>query len=104
MQWHGRQNVLALFEWFRQRPPMPKPVPPMPDAELPSPAAAGLVPASEAELAAALTYALRFDARGKARRGGGDLAASLAGERLVEHLRRSGFVLMRTRADRPHST
>ena len=76
----------------------------MPDAVSSSPAAADLVPASEEELAAALTFALRFDARGKARRGGGDLAASLAGERLVEHLRRSGFVLMRTRAACPHST
>jgi len=82
---------------------MPKP-PPMPDAVPPVSPAADLVPASEAELAAALTFALRFDARGKARRGGGDLAASLAGERLAEHLRRSGFVLLRDRAARPHST
>jgi hypothetical protein len=62
-----------------------------------------LVPASAEEIAGALAHALRFDARGKARRGGGDLAASLAAERLVEHLQQSGFVLMRGRRARPHS-
>ena len=61
-----------------------------------------LIPASAEEIATALAHALRFDARGKARRGGGDLAASLAAERLVEHLQRSGFVLMRNRGARPH--
>jgi len=61
------------------------------------------IPASDAELAAALAHALRFDAHGKARRGGGDLTASLAGERLAEHLRRAGFVLMRSRGAPPHS-
>ncbi|WP_043838988.1 hypothetical protein [Muricoccus aerilatus] len=63
-----------------------------------------LVPATDEEIAAALAHALRFDARGKARRGGGDLAASLAAERLTEHLRQAGFVLMRGRGARPHST
>ncbi|WP_426960121.1 hypothetical protein [Muricoccus radiodurans] len=72
----------------------------MPDS---SRSASDLVPASDEELATALAYALRFDARGKARRGGGDLAASLAGERLAEHLRRAGFVLMREKGARPHS-
>jgi len=62
-----------------------------------------LIPVGEDELAAALAHALRFDARGRARRGGGDLAASLAGERLAEHLRRSGFVLMRRRGAPAHS-
>ena len=61
-----------------------------------------LIPATAEEIATALAYALRFDARGKARRGGGDLAASLAAERLVEHLQRSGFVLMRNRGARLH--
>jgi hypothetical protein len=65
--------------------------------------AENLVPAIEEELAAALAHALSFDARGRARRGGGDPAASLAGERLAEHLRRNGFVLMRGRGARPHS-
>lgn len=63
-----------------------------------------LVPATDEEIASALAHALRFDARGKARRGGGDLVASLAAERLTEHLRQSGFVLMRGRGARPHST
>ncbi|MFC7738243.1 hypothetical protein ACFQX4_21000 [Roseomonas sp. GCM10028921] len=62
-----------------------------------------LVPATEEEIAAALAHALRFDARGKARRGGGDLAATLAAERLVEHLRAAGFVVLRGRGARPHS-
>ena len=62
-----------------------------------------LVPATEEEIAAALAHALRFDARGKARRGGGDLAAALAAERLVEHLRAAGFVVLRGRGARPHS-
>ncbi|MCZ8150282.1 MAG: hypothetical protein O9325_20795 [Roseomonas sp.] len=38
-----------------------------------------------------------------AERGGGDLTASLAGERLAAHLRRAGFVLMRSRGAPPHS-
>jgi hypothetical protein len=63
-----------------------------------------LVPATDEEIAGALAHALRFDSRGKARRGGGDLAASLAAERLTEALRQSGFVLMRNRGARPHST
>ena len=62
-----------------------------------------LVPATEEEIAAALAHALRFDARGKARRGGGDLAAALAAERLVEHLRAAGFVVLRGHGARPHS-
>ena len=62
-----------------------------------------LVPATEEEIAAALAHALRFDAQGKARRGGGDLAATLAAERLVEHLRAAGFVVLRGRGARPHS-
>jgi hypothetical protein len=56
-----------------------------------------------AELVAALTYALRFDARGKPRRGGGfDFAADLAAEWLAEHLQRSNFVFSRRRPGAPH--
>jgi hypothetical protein len=62
-----------------------------------------LIPATAEEIAGALAHALRFDTRGKARRGAGDLAASLAAERLVEHLQQSGFVLMRSRGASPHS-
>lgn len=56
-----------------------------------------------AELVDALSYALRFDARGKPRRGGGfDFAADLAAEWLAEHLRRSNFVVLRRRPGVPH--
>ena len=63
-----------------------------------------LTAATAEEIAEALSYALRYDERGKPRRGGGELTAGIAAERLVEHLRRAGFVVMRTRAARPHST
>ena len=62
-----------------------------------------LTAATAQEIADALSYALRFDERGKARKGGWDFAAGLAAERLAEHLRRSGFVVMRARPSRPHS-
>ncbi len=75
----------------------------MTDESKPDPALPGLMAASPEEIAEALSYALRFDERGKPRRGGWDFAAGLAAERLTEHLRRSGFVVMRARADRPHS-
>jgi hypothetical protein len=73
----------------------------MPDPARP---ADDLIPVTEEEIAAALSHALRFDARGKARRGGGDLAASLAAEHLAEHLRQAGFVVLRGRGARPHNT
>lgn len=62
-----------------------------------------LAAASPEELAEAISYALRFDERGKPRKGGWDFAAGLAADRLVEHLRRSGFILFRTKPGRPHS-
>ncbi|MFC7738462.1 hypothetical protein ACFQX4_22215 [Roseomonas sp. GCM10028921] len=40
--------------------------------------------ATEQEVAPALAHALRLDGQGQARRGGGDLAAGLAVERLAE--------------------
>ena len=55
------------------------------------------------EVSEALSYALRYDERGKPRRGGWDFAAGLAAERLVEHLKRSGSVVMKARPSRPHS-
>ena len=58
---------------------------------------------SSEEIAEVLSYALRYDERGKPRRGGGELTAGIAAERLADHLRRSGFVVMRTRPSRPHS-
>lgn len=59
--------------------------------------------ASPEEVAAALTYALRFDERGKPRKGGWDFAAGLAAEALLKHLERSGFVIAQRRPMRPHS-
>jgi hypothetical protein len=65
---------------------------------------ADLAAATPEEIAEALSYALRFDERGKPRRGGGwDFAAGLAAERLADHFRRSGFIIMRARPTRPHS-
>ncbi|HEY8612305.1 MAG TPA: hypothetical protein VIL69_13560 [Roseomonas sp.] len=66
-------------------------------------AAAALIPVTAEEIAAAPAHALRFDARGKARHGVGDLVTSLVAERLVDHLQQSGFVLMRGRGARPHA-
>lgn len=63
-----------------------------------------LTAATAEEIAEALSYALRYDERGKPRRGGGDLTAGIAAERLAEHLRRAGFVVMRARPARAHST
>ena len=67
------------------------------------PPVADLAAATPEEIAEALSYALRFDERGKLRGGGWDFAAGLAAERLADHLRRSGFIIMRARPTRPHS-
>jgi hypothetical protein len=69
----------------------------------PDPIPLDLTAASPEEIAEAISYALRFDERGKPRRGGWDFAAGLAAERLTEHLRRSGFHIMRAKPGRPHS-
>jgi hypothetical protein len=74
----------------------------MPDQPIfPNPS--DLTAATPEEVAEALSYALRFDERGKPRKSGWDFAAGLAAERLTEHLRRSGFVVMRLPPTRPHS-
>jgi hypothetical protein len=67
------------------------------------PPAAELSAATPDEITEALSYALRFDARGKPRPSGGQMVASLAAERLMEHLQLAGFVLMRRRPAPPHS-
>ena len=72
----------------------------MPDDLDPDPGRANLTAASAEEIAEVLSFALRYDERGKPRRGGGDLAASIAAERLTEHLRRAGFVVMKARGAR----
>jgi hypothetical protein len=74
--------------------PLPPPDPPDP---------ADLTPVTPEEIAEALSYALRYDERGKPRKGGWGFAAGLAAERLAEHLRRSGLIVMRARSGRPHS-
>jgi hypothetical protein len=69
----------------------------------PEPPTTDLAAATSEEIAEALFYALRFDERGKPRRSGWDFAAGLAAERMADHLRRSGFIIMRARPTRPHS-
>jgi hypothetical protein len=59
--------------------------------------------AEVADLVAALSYALRYDARGKPRKGGWDFAADLAAEWIAEHLRRSNFVVLKRPPGAPHS-
>jgi len=75
----------------------------MPHEPLPDPNPADLAAATPEEIAEALSYAPRYDERGKPCRGGWDFAAGLAAERLADHPRRSGFVVMRVRPGRPHS-
>jgi hypothetical protein len=69
----------------------------------PDPLPADLTAATPDEITEALSYALRYDARGKPRPSGGQMVASLAAERLMEHLKLAGFVLMRRRPTPPHS-
>ena len=76
----------------------------MPDDLKPDSDRADLTTASSEEIAEVLSYALRYDERGKPRRGGGEYAAGIAAERLAEHLRRAGYIVMKARGARPHST
>ena len=69
----------------------------------PAPNLTNLDAATPEEIAEALSYALRHDEHGKPRRGGWDFAAGLAADRLTEHLRRLGFIIMRARPSRRHS-
>jgi len=55
---------------------------------------APLSPASPDDLADALAFALRFDGR-KRKRDAGELMAAIVARRLVEHLDRAGFVVMK---------
>ncbi len=61
----------------------------MPDDDRP------LRPATREDLLYTLSYGLRFNTVGKPHRHASELAASLAAELLVQHLERSGFVIMR---------
>ena len=69
----------------------------------PDPDRTDLTAASSEEIAEVLSYALRYDERGKPRRSGGEFAAGIAAERLAEHLRRAGYIVMKARGARPHS-
>ena len=75
-----------------------------PSGHAPPPGAAPrrLDEADVADLVAALAYALRYDARGRPRKGTWDHAADLAAEWLAEHLRPSNFVVLRRRPAPPH--
>ena len=53
-----------------------------------------LTPADPGDLAAALAVALRFQGR-KRVRNADELISTIVAKRLVEHLERSGFVVMR---------
>ena len=61
-----------------------------------------LTPARPEEVAEALSYALRYDERGRPRPHGGEMIAGLAARHLTQHLQRTGFVLMKRRPGRPH--
>ena len=64
-----------------------------------------LLPVGQAELAAALAYGLRFDERGKPRRGGAwEMAAIILAEQLVTQLERGNFVVLKRPPAQPHST
>ena len=65
--------------------------------------AGSLSPASEAEVAETLAFALRFDERGRPRSGASPFVAAIAAEWLVQHLRRSGFVVLKDRKAPPHT-
>jgi hypothetical protein len=53
-----------------------------------------LTPATPDDLADALAFALRFDGR-KRKRDSGEIMAAIVARRLVEHLDRAGFVVMK---------
>ena len=62
-----------------------------------------LSPANPEEVTDALSYALRYDERGRPRPHGGEMVAGLAAQHLTQHLQRAGFVLMKKRPGRPHN-
>jgi hypothetical protein len=53
-----------------------------------------LTPATPEDLADALAFALRFDGR-KRKHDAGEFMAAIVAKRLVEHLDRAGFVVMK---------
>ena len=86
----------------------PNPPPPNP-ADVPADwlrgAADLLLSVGQAEVAAAIAYGLRFDERGKPRRGAAwEMAANLLAEQLVAQLERANFVILKRPPGAPHST
>ena len=61
-------------------------------------AADKLTPADPRDLAAALAYALRYQGR-KRVHNADEITAEIVAKRLVEHLERSGFVIMKRPAE-----
>ena len=60
-----------------------------------------LRPATREELAQSLSFALRFDSR-KRVHGADEIMAQITAERLIEHLERSGYVVMHKPPPDPH--
>ncbi len=60
-----------------------------------------LRPATAEEIRAALAFALRFDGRKRVHTGD-EFLARITAERLVDHLARAGFVVMKAPASRSH--
>ena len=85
--------------------PCPPPDPSDTPADRAGLMASPLLPVDPAEVAAALAYGLRFDARGKPRRGAAwEMAAGLLAEPLVAQLERARFGVRKRPAQPPHST
>ena len=66
----------------------------VPTGALRSPMPDKLTPADPADLAAALAFALRFAGRRRTHNAD-EIMAEIVAKRLVEHLERAGFVVMR---------
>jgi hypothetical protein len=104
----GNDSVLDSFTMPQHRRPMPEsaaPEPPNAATEAPAPLTGPLLPVDAAELVSALAYGLRFDERGRPRRGAAwEMAATLLAEQLVAQLERARFVILK-RPPRPrHNT
>ena len=78
-------QVLAPFTHLGYRPPMPDP-------------ADKLMPADPSDLAAALAFALRYQGR-KRVHNADEIMAEKVAKRLVDHLERASFVVLRRAAD-----
>jgi len=71
--------------------------------DVPTDPAEKLRPATQEEIAMTLSYALRYDGRKRVRHAD-EAMARITAERLVEHLERAGYVLMKRPAATAPST